>query len=364
MRRIPELDALRGLAALAIVVYHLWVPQVTLLGTAVDLFFVLSGYLITSIILGQVDRPGFLRTFYARRALRIWPIYYLSLLALVALSPFLPGPSRLDGLPYYLTYTQRIQDYWFGEVPPFLPAFRHTWTLAIEEQFYLAWPLLIALLGRRSVVPLALGVASTAVVARLAGFTPWILLTHGDGLALGGLLAVILGGERAVSPSRATRWALALAFVGPAFYLALGDPAIRLLGMRGPSGTRTAAELSLRMLAINLSYFGAVGLVVVHAGRRALAPLRDRRLCYLGQISYGIYLYHHIIFMTADQLGFGGGPAADAAKLAASFALAVVSWECVERPILSLKGRFSYGPPRGARPAAMPEIVRLGAEVG
>ncbi len=120
MRRIPELDALRGLAALAIVVYHLWVPQVTLLGTAVDLFFVLSGYLITSIILGQVDQPGFLGRFYARRALRIWPIYYLSLLALVALSPLLPGPSRLDGLPYYLTYTQRIPDYWFGDVPPFL----------------------------------------------------------------------------------------------------------------------------------------------------------------------------------------------------------------------------------------------------
>ncbi len=62
------------------------------------------------------------------------------------------------------------------------------------------------------------------------------------------------------------------------------------------------------MLAINLAYFGAVGLVVVHAGRGALAPLRDRRLCYLGQISYGIYLYHHIIFMTADQIGFGGRP--------------------------------------------------------
>ena len=75
--------------------------------------------------------------------MRIWPIYYLMFPALFVINPLLPHPQPLDGLPYYLTYTQFIQGYWSGTLPPFSLLFRHTWTLAIEEQFYVFWPLLV-----------------------------------------------------------------------------------------------------------------------------------------------------------------------------------------------------------------------------
>ena len=105
MKRIPELDGLRGIAAVAIVLYHLWFLDIVMMGTAVNLFFVLSGYLITAIILRNGHSEGFLKNFYMRRGLRIWPIYYLTLFLLVAARAWLPQPGSLAGLPYYLTYT-------------------------------------------------------------------------------------------------------------------------------------------------------------------------------------------------------------------------------------------------------------------
>src|SRR5438045_1329189 len=127
MQRVKELDAIRGLAALVIVFYHLfWIP-IGLLGTAVDLFFVLSGYLITSILLGHPPSREFLFAFYARRGLRIWPIYYFSLLILVMINPWVSEPGSLDGLPYSLTFTQFVPYYWSDAAPAFIPAFRHTW---------------------------------------------------------------------------------------------------------------------------------------------------------------------------------------------------------------------------------------------
>ena len=103
----------------------------------VDLFFVLSGFLITSILLTHDMSHRFLVSFYARRALRIWPVYYLSLMVLVLWNPFLPVPASLDGLPYFATFTQNITYYWSNSAPAFIPAFRHTWSVAIEEQFYM-----------------------------------------------------------------------------------------------------------------------------------------------------------------------------------------------------------------------------------
>src|SRR5579883_2068808 len=168
-KHIPELDALRGLAALVVVVYHLRSHKIVFGWAAVDLFFVLSGFLITTIILSNTLGGQFFKGFYARRSLRIWPIYYLSLLAFALINPFLPRPYAIsDALPYYLTYTQNVHYYW-SDTGPFLRPFGHTWTLAIEEQFYLIWPLLIFLVGRRFVIPLTVIVTLAATAALAAG---------------------------------------------------------------------------------------------------------------------------------------------------------------------------------------------------
>ncbi len=357
MRRIPELDAMRGLAAVAIVVYHLWFPEQGFMGTAVDLFFVMSGYLITTIILKQRDRPNFLVTFYARRSLRIWPIYYLSLFAFIAINPALPKPYHLDALPYFLTYTQNLPQYWGATNPPFAHGFYHTWSLAVEEQYYLFWPLALVLLGRRSLLPLATALIALSVGSRMAGFSKWILLTRLDGLALGGMMAsMFVAAETGRLSARAVGRILVGSGLGSVIFLATGNAAVRALGSRVPALADPAVALSLRMLATNVMYFSLIGMVIVHSGHRRLGWLRDARLAELGQMSYGIYLYHYILFDIvqdyADRFGVTGRIPIDAVKMVASFGVAALSWRLIERPLLSLKGRFDYG--RQARPLATP----------
>jgi peptidoglycan/LPS O-acetylase OafA/YrhL len=349
MRRIAELDAVRGLAALAVVVFHLrFAGLFPLLGTAVDLFFVLSGYLITRIILEQSRAPHFLRNFYARRALRIWPIYYLTFLALFVLNPLLPHPQSLAGLPYFLTYTQFIQGYWFGTFPPFSHLYRHTWTLAIEEQFYVFWPLLVLVTGRRylwvAIVPLL--VAPTLL--RTWDFFPHLLATRCDGLALGALLAFLLG-DRDRLERRRPAYGLAFALVTLA---ALGYPAWRApiiapIQRAWPGQAWPLISSSLNTLRICVLYFGVVGLLLCYSGHALLRPLRDRRLCYLGQISYGLYLYHPFVFTACTlihfALGLDGSWWIDALKVAVCIGVAALSWAFVERPLLALKDRLTYG---------------------
>jgi peptidoglycan/LPS O-acetylase OafA/YrhL len=207
---VRELDAIRGVAALAVVAYHLDPGTWGWGRTGVDLFFVLSGYLITQILLRHRGSGGLLAAFYARRGLRIWPIYYLALLACVAANPLLGRPYPMDGLIAHLTFTQNVPLYWSGPVPPFTPALLHTWTLALEEQFYLIWPALVALAGRRRVAALAAAAAALAVGARARGFAATILVARCDGFALGGLLAALLadGGRLRRHPGR-SRWGFA-----------------------------------------------------------------------------------------------------------------------------------------------------------
>ena len=166
MRRVTELDALRGLGALIIAVYHLHPERLWFLWFRSDFFLVLSGFLVTAMILRYRDSAHFLPTFFARRVVRIWPCYYLALLALVAVNPLLPKAFPMDGLPYYLTFTQNVPRYWSGEAPAFNWYFLHTWTLAVLEQFYLVWPALVLLVGRRGLVPLGLALAVGSAAAR------------------------------------------------------------------------------------------------------------------------------------------------------------------------------------------------------
>ena len=157
---------MRGLAAIAIVVYHLWLIQISVLGAAVDLFFVLSGYLITSILLSHPPSERFLLAFYcAARAAN-----------LADLLPFLvlPGrrqsvdsvPGSLEGLPYFLTFSQGLPYYWQDDPPAFITAFRHTWSLAIEEQFYVVWPAALWLLGKKRLPWAAAALVGLAVSTR------------------------------------------------------------------------------------------------------------------------------------------------------------------------------------------------------
>jgi peptidoglycan/LPS O-acetylase OafA/YrhL len=342
--RVGELDSLRGIACLVVLFYHLKPHLLPIGWAAVDLFFVLSGYLITRICLREGGGTGFLRAFYARRALRIFPIYYLAIFAVVALGPWLPERCYLDGLPWYLTYTQNLSFYWSARAPRISPYLDHLWTLAIEEQFYLVWPAVAIRLGRRRLIPVSLGLLAASLAARMSGVNWWLLLARADGFALGGLLAALLSDGGLVERRRKALLsgfglAVAVGLAGVTLAAALG-------ALPGPRVTPTARQ-SPAITAFCLAFFGIVGLVVLHAGRPMLAFLRRPRLRRIGMISYGLYLYHFIIFMAgndiAASLGMGGRPVwRDALMVVATFGLAALSWQYVERPILGLKDRFQY----------------------
>jgi peptidoglycan/LPS O-acetylase OafA/YrhL len=192
-----------------------------------------------------------------------------------------------------------------------------------------------------------MAVVGLAVIGRTVGFHWWILLARCDGFALGGLLAASFRnqeeGETCALPSPV----LFLAAIGLAMaVLALG---VSRFGARSflmpPVGPRWPG---LTILAINLGFFGIVGLVLRGSSGPAFGLLRMRSLRYLGQISYGLYLYHLIVFWLVDcfaqSFGLPRSRLLDAAKLCGSLAAAHLSWSYIEQPLLALKSHFPYRP--------------------
>jgi peptidoglycan/LPS O-acetylase OafA/YrhL len=172
-------------------------------------------------------------------------------------------------------------------------------------------------------------------------------MTKCDGLALGALLAVLMAavGSGALSPSATRRKIMALG-VGSVAYLALGGFLIRMASRAWPAINYPPVNASLRVLATNLMFFSFTGLLIVHSGHARLAALRHPGLILLGQMSYGIYLYHYILFDIiqdfADRYGLTDRLALDGIKIAASLGVAYASWRLIEEPLLRLKDRFEY----------------------
>jgi len=345
--RIGELDGVRGLAALAIVLFHAQPDWLPLGWAAVDLFFVLSGFLITSIVLKHGHSPGFLRQFYLRRGLRIWPIYYLTLLCFIVFRHHLPVRCEWSGLWYYVTYTQDIPLYWSSQAPRFHGFLNHTWTLAIEEQFYLIWPMVVRICGVRRVPFLVIGCAGLSVMARIFGWPASLLLTRTDGLVLGGLLAALL--HCGVLTRSRAGWLFGI---------------LVAIGVCGVAAMASALDLTCKdlsvsgggLLGINIALTGLIGITLIGSGSAWLAPLRWGPLLYLGKISYGLYLFHYVILMvSAGQLRMWAPWAMPPGRLLVTvlicFLAASLSYVLIEEPMLRLKKRFEYNRPPRTKPA-------------
>ncbi|CAN5696512.1 acyltransferase [soil metagenome] len=342
---IPVLDGLRGVAVLLVLYSHLPTP---LLGAAweralrygrpgligVDLFFVLSGFLITRILLVDRARGRPLHLFLFKRFLRIFPIYYL----LIAVLWFAaPGAYLIWGATYTLNVYQT-----FSATAAAGPPLGHAWSMAVEEHFYMLWPLVVMFLplawGRRIATwlgPVCIVVAAVIVVYGLRQWTSgWsgralFFLTPFRMLALlaGAALAYHEGWVRA-DGGRAARlgWLL---LVGGALVMIITKPMSNLIG----SATLTT---------------GAVLLALAGRESRAGAVLSSRGLRYVGRISYGLYLYHAPIYGALDSyIEPGPGhvvendPLLWAAAVTVTFLVASYSYLLIERPLLKLKDRIA-----------------------
>jgi peptidoglycan/LPS O-acetylase OafA/YrhL len=369
-RYIKELDGLRGLAILGVVLFHLHLPGLSLGWAGVQLFFVISGYLITRILLESKGQPYYLRNFYILRSLRIFPIYYLVLIGKFVLLAVTHSDSPLHAvfagasnnpwqlLPYYLTYTQTIPQIQSQYTD--LPFLTHTWTLAIEEQFYWIWPFAVLLLNRKAFVTLAVALFFVAIGTRAVALfvgsdnpflTVGILPAQLESLAAGALVAV------------AVTTGVARNILARAGWLALGTGSVGLValllrsGMSGfwePATWATKPQNIFLLTTFALLFAGVVALAV--SGSRWTMLFTNPFLTRVGRVSYGIYLYHAFAFLAIDalvqtvqhdvpwwdspigvveQLGLG------AAKIGLTFAIAAISWRFIEVPLVSLKDRFT-----------------------
>jgi len=356
VRYIKQLDSLRAIAVFLVVIWH-WIPRNSIIerlhtgSFGVNIFFVLSGFLITRILLfnrrdaedSMSSKVKILKHFYARRMLRIFPIYYLTiLLAIILNQQFTLGVTKNEILSN-LTYTTNFYIYFTQSWPS---SSLHFWSLAVEEQFYLAWPLLMLFWPKKYLVPIFLVSIFTGLSSQLLlpnvefGHLPTI--TCFDCFGAGGLLA----------------------FVTVHYYRFL-QKAYRLLTL--------LSVFALTALALSWQsdfYFSCtrffhtiiscwmISHVLIYKNKKSplIWILNSRLLISIGKISYGVYLYHILFVYIASHLWYNYvfdyyEPFIDKLYepwifLAINFwvlcFVAWLSWKFIEKPILSFKRKFKY----------------------
>jgi peptidoglycan/LPS O-acetylase OafA/YrhL len=327
-------------------------------GVGVDVFFVLSGFLITSLLLDEHRRTGVVRlgAFYMRRALRLYPALLVGVAGALALSlltiPVFHASAAtlaktLRGTPFALFYTMNIARATGWSLGGYLG---HTWSLAIEEQFYLVWPVVVILVMRRRTGPALLGwialacaVTSAALRAVLygAGFDPEMLynatFSHVDGIFAGCAFAV-LWSQRTGVVRRLAHPALTAGALG------VGTATVLRAQWMNTVGHPLVAAATVVVLAA----------VLTRPTSRLSAVLSHPVAVAIGRRSYGIYLYHYPIFRFLDP---GHRLRVIVLGSALSFAAAWISYAVVERPFLALKRRWE------TKPATAPQTERVRREV-
>lgn len=386
MRHIPELDGLRGFGAVMVVVFH-WNPEYIFWAWGfVNMFFVLSGYLIGRIILEAVLSERFsLRDFYMRRILRIWPVYYLSLLAILGYMLITRGGAFLQSAFFTdwllaLGYLQFTPFYFLQGVEPtaifnFLPGMLPIWTLAVEEQFYLILPLLLLWLvpciGLGWLIVVCLLVAALGPTARIAGFVPTLLLTQIDGLMLGVALAAIT--TRHFQKHGTDGDARSAALFGAALLVSVAAMAPYVIGGYSGVAPGPVELLSSPLLWtwMDLLFFGIIGLIILFPKNPYTAILRTRVLGYFGSISYAMYISHlPLLHFIKPHVMAGLGPDLHWLGVIVMIVLLVglphLSKVLVEQPILKLKHRFPNRRPldAGDPPATDAPAIQIDTPLG
>jgi len=327
--RLPQLDGLRAVAVACVMAFH-FIPAVDryapLGAMGVRLFFVLSGFLITGILLSWRGRPlgRALQTFYARRALRIFPLFYFVLAAAAVLNI---GPVR-DTFAWHATYLSNVYFYlrgdWHGSVS-------HLWSLTVEEQFYLAWPFLVLCAPAHWLRPAVMAMIVIAPLSRLLWPHPMdsVLPTSClDSLGLGALVAL--------APRELWRYGT---FASAGSVLVTATLLLRYLGLGGQYQV-VGLDFGVSLLSAWLVGRAASGFAGVAGALLSSSPAVS-----IGKISYGLYVYHGFTPYLLGRYvpGFVTMPISIRVVLLTGVTalIALASWQWLERPFLRLKPRLA-----------------------
>ncbi len=394
-RFMPELDVLRGIAVLGVLLFHgfrvefgdlpftgarkvfLLATQAGVLG--VNLFFVLSGFLITGILLDSRNRPDYYRRFYKRRALRILPAYYSLLIALALLHQ---ASAAFLGLSFvYLSNVAGL----FGVFMDYHPL----WSLAVEEHYYIAWPSVVRNLGPRFLAMFSFALCILIPVARAVSFhyghfqgSEWYTWFNADGLAEGSLLAIMLRSSIRSSVGTSVDSSAGSSIKGLVGrkYAAIAAVSLLMIAMLGliagvPFGIlsrQTALGASVQLTLVNTFFAGLLllFLVVGSGSRRTL--INSSILGFFGYISYGLYLVHLMIFRIYDKFTAAFWPSLQpsaahfdlivlrfAIVAAVSTGVAFVSRKYYEEWFLQLKERGAVRPEQAAKQSPDEPHVRV-----
>jgi peptidoglycan/LPS O-acetylase OafA/YrhL len=342
---MPELEALRGMAALMVVSQHvrtwsgvestsldaLWVGQWG--NWAVSFFFVLSGLLITSGLLARAECPDYYRDFYCRRALRIVPLYFAVLVIGIVLAYHYGSPLRLDDVALFVGFLGNISVMLAG--PRLFDPFRPMWALAVEAQFYLCWPWLVRQIRPLRFLGLCIGLIALSVAMRYLifhlvpngkGWNHYWMLSRLDGFAMGAMIATALYLRR-LHESNFQQFAVTWATVSWVAFVMIRGQSLERLGI---TGTVEAAFVT-SWLVLALAY---------RSHPVVTGALANPVLVFLGKISYGVYLLHAFVIAVltdgmTQPMAIASFPLQCLIVVGSATSLATISWKYVESPILS-----------------------------
>lgn len=351
---IPALDSIRGLAVLLVILFHCYPHNITKIGwIGVDIFFVLSGFLITGILLDTKGKANFYKNFIIRRTLRIFPLYYFALLVCLVIIPaFWPGVMSTD-FNFYITNQKWFWLYcqnWLFSLRgfPVDHTLVHFWSLAVEEQFYIFWPLLIMVLNRKQLLYVSiLLIAFSAYFkfflgSRLGFVYPFQYLStfaRMDALLIGAIIAILIRGERAWLEKYAKYFAIISLLIVSIFFIRFrivffGELASIYLFIDILAGylilymLNTESKFYFLKKFLNASFFRI-----------------------LGKYSYGLYVYHAIILRILENHYYNNLKEHYESSLLAiliigsitiilSFIISILSFWFIESPLLKLKKYF------------------------
>jgi peptidoglycan/LPS O-acetylase OafA/YrhL len=364
-QHLSSLDGVRGVAILMVFCHHLCPfpannPVGMLCSTlwlGVDLFFVLSGFLITGVLYDTLEQPGFFRNFYARRALRLLPVYLAVVFGVIAINAVIGGHLTIWALPYFVYASNVVRDAGLpiGVVQHLDVS--HLWSLAVEEQFYLLWPLAVYLARTRrrilwvcavgTVLSVGLRFASTTAHGSIVPGTPYFELPMRlDSLLLGCGLALLFRNSKGVAILRPLRLYVVLTLS----MLALGAS----FAASRHGSMFVAPTVRFGYLAAAVFFAAWIGLAV-HGGSWMERMMSGRLLRAFGRCSYGLYLIHlvprHWYFATLewaqarctnDFEWYAMSLGVFLLYLLVCFTLAMWSYTTLERHFLNMKRWFRY----------------------